>query len=144
MAVASLSIQLIESISRIKAFIRHVKNAPNELLRLTELLERLSAVLEDVRDVLVQQSSLEEQDFPMPSTTILNCLKGCEDSLQPLQRVIERYEHSQLQTASAIGKIKGGIKLGLKVKDIASLESRIQQDIHYLTNALLANQTKIM
>jgi hypothetical protein len=52
MAVASLSIQLVQSIGAIKTFIRNVKGAPEELERLVDLLERLAALLEDVRDVM--------------------------------------------------------------------------------------------
>ncbi|KAH7380687.1 hypothetical protein BKA66DRAFT_419615 [Pyrenochaeta sp. MPI-SDFR-AT-0127] len=144
MAVASLSIQLIESINKIKTLIRNVKNAPNELIRLNELLERLGALVEDVRDVLGQQQSSPGHPFPTPSMTIFNCLKGCESSLQPLNDLVETHEQSQSQMGSAMTKIKGNIKFALKVKDIAGFENRIQQDVNYLTNALVLNQTKMM
>lgn len=144
MAVASLSIQLIESINKIKTLIRNVKNAPNELIRLNELLERLGALVEDVRDVLGQQQSSPGHPFPTPSMTIFNCLKGCESSLQPLNDLVETHEQSQSQMGSAMTKIKGNIKFALKVKDIAGFENRIQQDVNYLTNALVLNQTKMI
>ena len=54
MAVGSLSIQLIESVSKIRAFIKNVKGAPVELERLEELLARLAAVLQDVRSLYVR------------------------------------------------------------------------------------------
>jgi hypothetical protein len=52
MAVASLSIQLVQLIGTIKAFIRDVRGAPEELERLAELLDRLNALLEDTRDAM--------------------------------------------------------------------------------------------
>jgi len=81
MAVASLSIQLVQSIGTIKAFIRDVRGAPKELERLAELLDRLNALLEDTRNVMEWQTSLQGQHFPAPSMTIFNCLKSCETSL---------------------------------------------------------------
>lgn len=142
-AVASLSIQLVESVGKILTFIRNVKNAPSEFARLVELLERLHALLEDVRDLLEMQSSLQGQHFPTPSMTITKCLEGCEKSLKPLQDTIEQYERSQAQRESPMVLVKGNIKFGLKVKDIAGFETRIQQDIQYLTSALVLNNTNI-
>lgn len=51
MAVISLSIQLIQSVDKIRTFIRNVKGASAELERLAELLARLAAVLDDVRNL---------------------------------------------------------------------------------------------
>jgi hypothetical protein len=48
MAVVSLSLQLIQSVSTTHAFFRTVKGAPTELIRLIESLERLRALLQDV------------------------------------------------------------------------------------------------
>ena len=53
-AVGSLSLQLIESVGKIRAFIKNVKGAPAELERLEELLARLAAVLQDVSSLYVR------------------------------------------------------------------------------------------
>lgn len=52
-AVVSLSIQLIESVDRIKSFIKNVKGAPKELERLVGLLTRLAAILHDAQNMYV-------------------------------------------------------------------------------------------
>ncbi|CAO2647786.1 Nn.00g087080.m01.CDS01 [Neocucurbitaria sp. VM-36] len=143
-AVVSLSIQLVQSVGTIKTFIRNVKDAPKEFERLVELLERLSALLEDVCAVLERQSSLQGQHFPAPSMTIFKCLQGCEKTLQPLQNIVEKFDNSQPHTASVIARFKNEVKLGLKAKDIAGFEMRIEQEINYLHAALGMNSTAIL
>jgi hypothetical protein len=144
MAVASLSIQLVQSIGAIKTFTRNVKDAPKELERLLDLLERLQALLQDVRDVMERQSSLQEQHFPAPSMTIFKCLQSCEKTLQPLCDLMETFESSKPQTSPAVARLKSGVKIGLKAKDIAGFEARIEREINYLHAALGINSHAIL
>lgn len=143
MAVASLSIQLIQSVRTIKAFIRDVKGASKELERLAELLDRLNALLEDVRAMMERQIALQGHHFPTPSMTISSCLKSSETSLQLLQEVVEKYKKSS-GSGTAMSKLRDDIKFGFKTKDIASFETRIQRDIDYLHAALGLNSTNIL
>lgn len=53
MAVVSLSLQLIQSVDKIRTFIGNVKGAAKELERLAGLLCRLAAILEDTRNLYV-------------------------------------------------------------------------------------------
>jgi hypothetical protein len=141
MAVVSLTVQLLQSANTIKTFVRDVKNASKELERLAELLECLSALLCDVRNIMEQQISL--QPCPLPPQTIFNCLKSCESSLGLLQEIAKRYERRQGSQASAMRKLKDDIKFGFKIQDITSFEDRIQRDINNLNTALGTNETSI-
>lgn len=58
-AVASLAIQLLASTNTIRSFIRDVKDAPQELVRVANSLDRLSALFQDVVDLLEQQTLLQ-------------------------------------------------------------------------------------
>lgn len=58
-AVASLAIQLLASTNTIRPFIRDVKDAPQELVRVANSLNRLSALFQDVADLLEQQTLLQ-------------------------------------------------------------------------------------
>jgi hypothetical protein len=140
-AVVSLAIQLIQSINTVKTFIRDVKGAPKELARLLELLNRLSALLGDVRDVMERQTSL--QQCPLPPQTIFDCLKSCEVSLKLLEDVVETHNGRQGSSTSAMARLKYDIKFGFKTKDISDFEARIQRDINHLTTALGTNGTNI-
>ncbi|KAH7088488.1 hypothetical protein FB567DRAFT_524479 [Paraphoma chrysanthemicola] len=144
MAVASLSIQLIDSIGTIRAFIRDVKGASKELQRLAELLDRLRALLEDIRNVMKQQTSLQAQHFPAPSMTIFNSLKGCEEALRVLEQAVEKYTGARNGAGSAMTRLKEDIRFGFKTKDIAAFEARIQREIDHLHTALGMNVTSIL
>lgn len=143
-AVVSLTIQLIQSVALIREFIKDVKGASKELHRLVGKLELLNALLENVQKVLEQQSSLSGTHFPAPSMAIFNCLQGCEDSIQPLVNIVKKLSLPQSQSGSSTARLKSEIKLGLKTKEIATLETRIQHDIDLLTNSLSINQSGIL
>lgn len=144
LAIASLSIQLIDSISAIKTFIQNVKDAPKESQRIVDLLERLGDLIEGVRDMTEQQTMLRGHQLPAPSPIIFRCLKSCETTLQPLQDLADKYQRSQAQKSSPITKLKGDLKLAWKAKDIVAMETRIQQEIQYLTSTLVLNSTSIL
>ncbi|KAF2791481.1 hypothetical protein K505DRAFT_248867 [Melanomma pulvis-pyrius CBS 109.77] len=139
MAVVSLSLQLIESVSSINAFIRAVKGAPTELERLVESLERLRALLQDVCQLMELQALRSGEHIPSPSMTIFNSLKS-KHQLQPLQRIVDKQDP---QGRSRSGKLWTSIKLGFKTKDILGFEAHIQQEMTNLTTALMLNSTSI-
>ncbi|KAB2104462.1 hypothetical protein AG0111_0g7834 [Alternaria gaisen] len=143
-AVVSLTIQLIQSIALIREFIKDVKGASKELQRLVGKLELLKALLEDARKVLEQQSSLQKMHFPTPSMAVFRCLQDCEKSIEPLVDIVKKLSLPQSQSSSSTARLKNEIKLGLKAKDISTLETRIQHDIDLLTNSLSINQSGIL
>ncbi|CAN9463067.1 unnamed protein product [Alternaria alternata] len=142
-AVVSLTIQLIQSVALIREFIKDVKGASKELHRLVGKLELLNALLEDARKVLEQQSSLLGMYFPAPSTAIYKCLQDCEKSIEPLVDIVKKLSLPQSQSSSSTARLKSEIKLGLKTKEIITLETRIQHDIDLLTNSFSINQSGI-
>lgn len=144
MAVASLSLQLIESIGKIQTFIKSIRGASKELDRLEFLLNRLEVLLQDVRDVVGRQASLQSQHFPAPSMTMISCVKACEDSLAALQRLINKFATRKKSSASILAQMKNDMKFGLMIKDVTSFELRIQRDIDLLHTALSVNSTAIL
>jgi hypothetical protein len=142
-AVVSLAIQVLQSIGTIKTFIRDVKGASKELERLVDLLDRLCALLEDVRSTMERQMPLQGQHFPAPSMTIFNCLKSCEVSLATLQSVIDKYQRAQAGTLSTVKRWNDDVRFGFKKNDIVEFELRIQREIDYLHAAIGLNMTNI-
>src|SRR5690349_2456667 len=125
MAVASLSLQLLESVGKVMRFIRDVKGASRELERLADLLDRLHALLEDVHDVMERQTSGQAQQLPAPSMTIFRCLESCKESIQALFDIVEKYTKGREDASSALVRLKEDLKFGLKTKDIGDFEMRI-------------------
>jgi hypothetical protein len=142
-AVASLAVQLLQSVDNARAFIRNFKSASRELQRLSYLLERLRALLQDVRDVIKRQASL--QHFPLPSNTIYSCLRSCKTSLLLVEDEVKGYDSGQLSNrTSCVKKLHLDVKFGFKARNIAHLETRLQQDINDLNTALGMNTVSIL
>jgi hypothetical protein len=142
--IVSLSLQLIETINKIRTFVRDVKDAPKELLRLGDLLGRLGALIQDIRTSMENQKSLLGQQIPAPSLSIFQSLKACEKSLEPLLELVKKCQDSRVSGNSTMAKLKSDIRLGMKTKDILEFETRIQHEINYLQVALLMNMTNIV
>ncbi|OAL42951.1 hypothetical protein IQ07DRAFT_525288 [Pyrenochaeta sp. DS3sAY3a] len=144
MAVVSLSLQLIQSVDTIRTFIRNVRDATKELERLSSLLTRLAAILEDTRNLLELQSASENRidGFSAPSSSVLICLQSCKISLQPLETLVQKMQKSP--NASSLSQLRSDIKLGLKTKDITLLETRIQHEIGGLSTALGVNMNSLL
>ena len=139
-AVASIAIQLLNSTNTIRTFIRDVKNASQELLRVASLLDRLGGILQIIVDLLDQQALLNDQLFPVPDT-IHGCLRRCKESIVPLQEIVDRYP--SYQTSNRLRRLQADVRAALKAGDVRSLEIRLQQEIEILSLALVANGTKI-
>lgn len=141
MAVASLAMQLLQSVDTVKSFIRNVKGASKELARLEELLTRLGCMLDDVRSIMERQTLL--QQCPPPLQTIFDCLKSCESSLQLVQTMAGKYDRRQHGNTRAFQRLRDDVKFALKTKDITTFEERMQRDISNLHAALETNATSI-
>lgn len=144
MAVASLSIQLVDSIIKIRDFILDVKGASKELIRLANLLDQLKSLLEDVSNLMERQASLQQQCMPAPPATIVAALGCCQASIEALSDIVEKYRRSQQSSSSSIAKLKDELRFGLKTKDVVALEERIQRDYQCLFMALQLNDTNIL
>jgi DNA repair ATPase RecN len=141
MAVASLTLQLLQSVNTVKSFIRNVKGASKELERLGELLNRLGSLLNDVRNIIERQTSLQQCSPPLQ--TIVGCLKSCESSLDSLHAMAQKYSKQPYGNNKAFQKLKADIIFALKTKDMIGLEDRMQRDISNLQAALEANAASI-
>jgi hypothetical protein len=75
--------------------------------------------------------------------TIFMYLQSCEKTLQPLNDLVEKMGSSTLRFGPAVASLKIGIKVGLKAKDIADFESRIERDINNLHATLGTHTTAI-
>lgn len=141
MAVASLALQLLQSVNTVKAFIRNVKGASKELERLLELLTQLGSLLDDVRKIMGRQASL--QQCPPPLQTIFNSLKTCESGLDELQSMARKHNNQQHRRNRTLHKLKDDVLFALKTKEITSFEERMQRNIDNLHASLDANATNI-
>jgi heme exporter protein D len=62
-AVVSLAIQLLQSVRTMKTFIRDIEGVSKELEHLADLLDRLGALLDDVRNTMERQRRSKNKTF---------------------------------------------------------------------------------
>ena len=82
------------------------------------------------------------QDFPAASPTMVACLQSCENTLRKLEEFLR--EVQKTHDGSTMTQLREGIRIGLKTKDIAALELRIQHEINFLQAALDTNTATIL
>ena len=139
-AVASIAIQLLNSTNTLSTFIRGVKDAPQELLRVASHLDLLGGILQIVVDLLDQQALLEDQLIAVPES-LHKSLQRCEESIVTLRKIVDRYLSSQ--ASNRLRRLQADFKAALKAGDVRILEIRLQQEIEILNLALVANGTRI-
>lgn len=140
MAVVSLSLQLVQSTKAITTFLRDIKQAPTELTRLTESLERFTGILEDVHQILEEQESKVKIS---PPASMFKSLNACKTHLRPLKDIVDRYATSSHGYSSKRSRLWKDLKLGLKAKEISVFEDKIERDMVALNIAMSTNLQRV-
>jgi hypothetical protein len=142
-AVVSLSIQLIQSVTTIKAFIQNVKQAPTEFKRIVWTLDALESHIKEVQDVLKKQASHFGPDYSVPSGAIISSLRRCEDHLRPLKKIVDEYGPTARGDASRRAKLWDNLTLAMKRTEISTIRDDIHQEMTLLTAALDLNTIRV-
>lgn len=142
-AVVSLSFQVLQYVNAIKKFVQDFKHAPEEITRLNETLENLSALLGDVHEILRLQLSSQGPYVPGPSIPIYYSLKSCHSRVQLLKALVDKHTITNQGSNSKGSKLWNNIKVGLKAKEIGEIEDSIQREITKLSTALILNSNML-
>jgi len=138
-AVVSLAIQLVDSVEKIKRFLRNVSDAPKELERLVDLLDQLELILQQIAQLVQQQIDARSGETDIP-TTVMRAIKTCESKLGMLEKLIETTKQASSASNRATRTI-GSLKLAWKKKDIQECENQLRDAINLLTLTMMANLT---
>jgi hypothetical protein len=129
--VVSLSIQLAESVQKVKGFYANVKNAPP---RLADLLEEIAEMSELIKELEHEQRSTSVATSPLMNRCIESSLTAVEYfttfSLELDTRVKRR-------------KIGGGVKFALDQEEIERMLNRVERAKSLLTLAYMQYQTAL-
>ncbi|KAA8571835.1 hypothetical protein EYC84_001800 [Monilinia fructicola] len=126
MGVASLGLQLMDGIRKLKEFWDEVKNAPEDIQYAIGHLETLSSVLSDIHT--------ENPDLPpIPSVTATKCLNLCQRGVDMLSMTVK-----DLNGAISKGRRIGGAKVVLRKDTLEKFRNRLR-DAQYML--ILARQT---
>lgn len=113
MGVASLAIQIEDSVMKLKDFWNAVKEAPEEVKYLIEEIETLSLVLSEIR-----ANGDDDDKTRVSSVSLKMCLDLCQRGAEILGTVVREAEQ-EIVKKRRIGSLKMVLKKGLvdKLRD---------------------------
>lgn len=123
--LASLAIQLTESVSKLRRFYRSVRNAPDTSEELIDELETVALALREV------ERECTKRDVEGVSPDLLaRCVRSCERRAKRLQGVVDKMVRSQTRSRGL-----GNVHVALKEEDqqdiLEDLDRTTSQDTIY-------------
>jgi hypothetical protein len=143
MAVASLALQLLHTVKAVTDFVKAFKDAPKELIRLQDLLDRLASIAKVIRASVQLQSSQSGTTIPLPLDEIGKSLTSCEKRIIPLKEMVEKYQKPQIKPSSKVRRFKLNGSMAIKTTDINEIEEHINREINIMCLLFSLNQTNI-
>ena len=140
LAVVSLGMQIAGIIQTSSKFLRSVRNAPQEILRLADLLDQLQTALSHVDVIVEQQSSFGTS--PGPLSAITKALQNCKTILVKLERLIDKLrglpdgEHK-------FRRVWASMQTVLKKEELQEIRNQIQESLIALQLALSIYSTQL-
>jgi hypothetical protein len=123
MAVASLAIQLVDSVREICRFFRTLKDAPEELIRLLDLLEHMELMLDNIGKLVERDSDI--------SPSVLKAIQTCEKALNKLGALIQKVKRES-SAQSPLKRSLGFFKLACKKEEVEEIETQVDRAVNNL------------
>ena len=135
-AIASFSIQLVETTQKANRFLKEVQNAPTELIRLVNTLDDLESLLLDVHGLIERLNAMS--GLPSSVDRIGSALKRCQTTVMELDASVRTFKdyfarHGRLHKAWA------SIKTVVRKEKVEQLRKQIEGDMGILNTALSIN-----
>jgi hypothetical protein len=123
MGVASLAIQLVDSVREIRRFFRALKDAPEELSRLLDLLDHMELMLGYIVKLVDPDSDI--------SPSVLKAIQTCEKALNKLYVLIQKVKrNSTAQTP--LKRSLGFFRLVCKKQEVEEIEKQLDRAVSNL------------
>ncbi len=139
-AVVSLGVQLAAVVRQANAFLRSVHNAPDELIRLIEVLDQLYAMLEHVRSLIDQQALTPS--LPGAIISVASALQNCEKRIKKLESLVNRLKGS-VDSQRRVKRVYAAFKSVLKKEEITELRSQLHEDMMTLHLSISLNSAQL-
>jgi N-terminal domain on NACHT_NTPase and P-loop NTPases len=123
MAVVSLAIQLVDSVRQIRRFFRTLKDAPEELDRLIDLLEHMEVMLANIGTLVDPDSDI--------SPSVMKSLDTCEKALKKLDALIQKAKLSS-SAQSSLKRSLGFFRFACKKQDVEEIEKQLDRAVNNL------------
>ena len=139
-AVISLSFQLGETVKTVNNFLRDVQNAPDELTRLVDTLDRFNLILVEVKTYVEQLSGFD--GLPGRIDVIERTLHSCESNVRKLDSYVNVF-HNLFNGKGQRRKIWALMKTVVKKEEMAQMRDLILQDMSSLQFAMVINLSRL-
>jgi hypothetical protein len=126
-AVVSLAIQLVDSVRKIRRFFRTLKDAPEELGRLLDLLEHMELMLENIGKLVDPDSDI--------SPSVLKAIHTCENALNKLDALIQKVKRNS-SAQSPMKRSLGFFRLACKKQEVEEIEKQLDRAVGSLNMAM--------
>lgn len=139
-AVISLAIQVLDTVQKTSGFLKNIQDAPAELIELSETLDQLGLVLQEVKLLLNQRYMV----LPLPGSpmVLLRALDECERRIKPLQ-VIIREVRGTMEQGNRAQKTWASFKLVIKKERLRELRTNLRDAKLDLSTAMSVNLSQL-
>ena len=130
-AVVSLAIQLVQTTQKISKFLHGVRDAPKEIIKLTELLDQLHGTLDHVRSLLEQQHLILR--LPGSPVYMIRELEKCEKIIKQLESLVSKAKES-LGHQQRVQSTWASMRFALGKGTIQELQGQVRDaktDLHF-------------
>lgn len=136
-SVASIAIQLVETVEKMRRFVNKVVEAPKEQQR----LDRYFKLLTDYLDGVIATSKWEESNgygATAFSDNIEKAVLNCAGELHILEGYVNKYERI-INGEGKFRRMLSSVKLAFKEHDINDFENHLQQAVDFLQAVMIAD-----
>ena len=119
-AVVSLAIQLVDSVREIRRFFQTLKDAPEELGRLLDLLEHMELMLENIGKLVDPDSDI--------SPSVLKAIQTCEKALNKLSALIQKVKRNS-SAQIPLKRSLGFFRLACKKQEVEEIEKQLDRAV---------------
>lgn len=139
-AVISLAIQVLDTVHKTSGFVKDIQDAPSELIELSETLEQLELVLQEV-NLLLQQRYMVLR-LPGSPIVLLRALEACCRRVTPLQDIIQKARETMGQ-GNRTQRTWASFKLVTKKERLRELRTHLRDAKSDLSTAMSVNSSQL-
>ncbi len=139
-AVISLAIQVLDTVHKTSGFVKDIQDAPRELIELSETLEQLELVLQEV-NLLLQQRYMVLR-LPGSPIVLLRALEACGRRVMPLQDIIQKAREIMGQGSRA-QRTWASFKLVTKKERLRELQKCLRDAKFDMSTAMTVNLSQL-
>ena len=139
-AVMQLCFQIVDSVQRVRTFVRSVKEAPEELQGLIDRIDFLWQLLSKIKDLIERQRELSSHNASM--TLISTALAPCLSSVKRLEDNVDQLRGG-INHQSTLQRKRRALRYVIRKDILRELSNNINENITNLQAVLMIEAIEI-